>query len=512
MELIPTPNYIDFAGNTILITHPADIPGGTVAAIPSKSHAHRLLIAAALSDAPVRLICPTTSKDIEATADCLRAMGAEITRTADGFLCRGIFAGSHKTQSDAHASDSKGAGATENAPKTVSLNVGESGSTLRFLLPVLGALGMNASLHMQGRLSQRPLSPLYEEMRRHGAILSSQGDNPLLIGGQLTAGTYTIDGGVSSQYITGLLFALPLLSEDSRLVITGKLESRPYVDITLQVLREFGITVHSTEPSPDTVPNATLLFDIPGGQTFHRSGITQKTTPQSTNCDPSDRPDEPDLDITTCLVEGDWSNAAFFLTAGALLENPVTVTGCNLNSAQGDKAILDLLQRFGAGVHTEPSHDLVDTFTDENVDASSGLSDITVCGGKLHGIDIDAADIPDLVPILSVIAAFAEGTTTIRNIGRLRIKESDRVATVLEMLSNLGAEAKVLTDSGEYLLITGKRTLPGGMVSSHNDHRIAMATAIASLRTSGPVVIKEPMAVQKSYPGFYEDLNLILEE
>lgn len=491
MEETMNTDYIAFRDNRVTLTHPAGIPGGVVAAIPSKSHAHRLLIAAALSEAPVRLLCPTTSKDIDATAVSLSAMGATIRRIEDGFLVDGSC-----RKSPASTENTGIPQAPEDMPRTLHpsdetpgiLQVGESGSTLRFLLPILGALGCKAELHMQGRLSQRPLSPLYEEMCRHGVTLSPQGENPLRIEGTLTPGDYQIDGGVSSQYITGLLFALPLLSDDSRLTITGRLESRPYVDITLQVLREFGITVKCAEgPDISSVPGATVRFDIPGGQHY-------RYRKENDASNPAERSNPP-----VCRVEGDWSNAAFFLTAGAIQPGAITVTGCNQASAQGDQAIVSLLARFGATITTKPS-----VF-------STGHTDITVSGGKLHAIEIDAADIPDLVPILSVASAYAEGTTIIRNIGRLRIKESDRVATVLEMLLGLGADASVEQDtSGEYLRITGKPTLRGGTVSSHNDHRIAMAAAIASLGCTGPVTIEDSMAVSKSYPGFYADLEEIL--
>lgn len=529
-------NFIQFSENAATLTHPAEIPGGVVAAIPSKSHAHRLLIAAALSRTPVRLLCPTTSKDIDATADCLRAMGAVVERTEEGFLVSG---GCRDIASDSAAS----------------LHVGESGSTLRFLLPVLGALGRTAGLHMQGRLSERPLSPLYEEMCRHGISLSPQGTNPLQIRGSMTAGTYVIDGGVSSQYITGLLFALPLLPGDSRLVITGRLESRPYVDITLQVLREFGITVRCTEPAQDPEqPEASIVYDIPGGQEYccelqndveedrcgqqtdkedghsiqrnntednsHRPIIDTAEVHSGQRNDAGDVRSELRTDfspVPVIRVEGDWSNTAFFLTAGALLEHPVTVTGCNLQSPQGDRAIVGLLRQFGAEIEVRDTSSGSPEDAGSAADSSAShrsLTDITVRGGHLKGIGIDAADIPDLVPILSVAAAYAEGTTLIRNIERLRIKESDRVATVLELLSGLGAEAKLVPDpsdpSKEAMCITGSSELRGGTVSSHNDHRIAMAAAIASLRCKEPVILEDPMAVRKSYPGFYQDLERIL--
>ena len=598
MSLHNVENYIRFDETSVTLTPPDTIPGGTVSAIPSKSHAHRLLIAAALSKSPVHLVCPVTSKDIDATAECMRALMADVRRTEDGFLVCGQNCHSEGEDTSAihrqdvpsegdgvtathrqdvpsegdgadaihrqhvpsegdgadaiHRQDvpSEGDGVTATHRQDVPsegdgadgtsaaiLHVGESGSTLRFLLPVLGALGRSAELHMQGRLSQRPLSPLYEEMCRHGVTLSPQGSNPLQIRGQLSAGTYVIDGGVSSQYITGLLFALPLLPGDSRLVITGKLESRPYVDITLQVLREFGISVRCMEPFHDReYPDASVLFEVPGNQTYRpggEAGETDRTRKEAGETDGTRKktgetdgtrkeaeeaaeiicaPKDP-KDYRKIRVEGDWSNAAFFLAAGALLESPVTVTGCNLQSSQGDKAIVRLLQDFGADIRE--SSDEHGSFDPQK---KAGLADISVCCGKpqgiLHGIDIDAAHIPDLVPILSVVAACAEGTTTIRNIQRLRIKESDRVATVLEMLKNLGCNAILVTDpelpSGEALQITGQPYLRGGTVSSHNDHRIAMAAAIASLRCREPVIIQDPMAVRKSYPGFYEDLAKIL--
>jgi len=466
--------------DSVTLIHPEDIPGGSLPAIPSKSHAHRLLLAAALADGPTELICPATSKDIDATAACLTEMGATVTRTEKGFRILPIT----------------------RKVKEASINVGESGSTLRFLLPVLGSLSISTEIHMEGRLPQRPLAPLDGEMIRHGISLTGRGESPLFISGELTPGTYTIDGRVSSQYITGLLFALPLLREDSLLLITEKLESRPYVDITLQVLREFGIAIR--EGTEGVAPselkgNIATVFHIPGNQTFHAPGAI-------------------------CTVEGDWSNAAFFLAAGALLMKPVTVTGCNMKSPQGDRKIADLLEAFGAEISKSQESSAISS----DPKCSSGLTDLSVTGGKLHGIVIDAADIPDLVPILSVVAAFSEGTTIIRNIERLRIKESDRVATVLEMLKNLGSDAAEETEDSpgitellaeeltsaragvSCIRIKGKPSLPGGRVDSHNDHRIAMAAAIASLRTTGPVEILTPLAVRKSYPGFYEDLEIIL--
>ena len=460
----------------VILRHPEQIPGGTIPAIPSKSHAHRLLIAASLSDTCQEIICPSTSKDIDATAECLRQIGIRIQKKDRGFLIDGI----RRKETGLREPLSQG---NDVSSGPAVLHVGESGSTLRFLLPVLGALGIPADLHMEGRLPGRPLSPLYEELTAHGMTLSPQGSNPLHVTGQLHAGEYRIDGGVSSQYITGLLFALPLLNEDSRLVITGHLESRPYVNITLGVLKTFGIKIRETLHPEDGIAT---VFDIPGGGHFH--------------CPSNGARSDGNSMVPRLIVEGDWSNAAFFLAAGALLDSPVTVTGCDPASPQGDKAILQILREFGAEVRIQET---APAPGDAAASSDRRHTAITVSGGPLHGINIDAADIPDLVPVLSVIAACAEGTTVIRNIQRLRIKESDRVATVTEMLTALGTDC---SSTQSELRIEGQRSLSGGSVSSHNDHRIAMAAAIASLRATGPVEIRDPMAVNKSYPGFYEDL------
>lgn len=418
---------------------------GSVRAIASKSVAHRLLLAAALSDTPTKITCLTTSADIEATSGCLSGMGADIRKE------NGIFYITPPKEF------------TENAV----IDCGESGSTLRFLLPVIGILGRGASITAHGRLPERPLSPLYEEMLRHGAALSPQGTVPLSCTGQMSGGIFTIAGNISSQYITGLLFALPLSDRDSEIRITGKLESRPYVNITLQVLREFGISVTELSPSPDirkAEPDISVIFRIPGNQTYHSKG--------------------------QYIVEGDWSNAAFFLCAGAMQPSGITTTGLNLASLQGDKKVLDILADFGADISCS-----------ENI---SGLTDITVKGTALKGIEIDASDIPDLVPILAAVAAIADGTTRIRHIERLRIKESDRVQTVIDALSNLGAD---IYEEDNTIIINGKRNLTGGTVNSANDHRIAMMAGIASSRCTGPVVIDGAAAVAKSYPDFYQDLT-----
>jgi len=364
---------------------------GSVTAIPSKSQAHRYLICAAFSDNETTLICRETNRDIEATADCLNALGAKITRTADGYHIVPV----------------------RNVPQSAVLNCCESGSTLRFMLPIAGALGVDALFQMEGRLPQRPLSPLWEEMERRGCRLSRPTENTICCTGKLHAGQYSIDGGVSSQFITGLLFALSLIDGDSSLEITGNVESKPYIDMTKAAME---------------------LFDAPH---YRSPGCIE--------------------------VEGDWSNGAFWLasnTLGSLVE----VTNLNAASPQGDRAAASLL-------HALEDH-----------------------------IVVDASDIPDLVPVLSVVAAAKKGAV-FTNVQRLRIKESDRVATVIEMIENLGGKAEATED----VLRIDDAGLTGGTVNSHNDHRIAMAAAIAATICAKPVTILGAEAVKKSYPKFWEE-------
>lgn len=403
--------------------------GGAIQAIASKSHAHRALIAAALADTVTEIRCAETNNDIWATVRCLQALGAKIT-CADGVfsvipLPRPVKAVKRK------------------------LDVGESGSTLRFMLPVACALGSSVTFAMGGRLPERPLSPLYEELVSHGCTLSAQGFPSLSASGQLTGGTFRIAGNISSQFITGLLLALPLLPQDSRIEIIGPLESRPYVDITLQVLRDFGIMVREDDH----------CFSIPGGQTYR--------SPK------------------TLTVEGDWSNAACWLALGAIGSQPVTVTGLNGQSPQGDRAILALLERFGAQI-------------------SYAENAITVSGGNLRGIAVDAGATPDLIPVVAAVALAAREQTHIYNAARLRLKECDRLSAIAKTLASFGAQVEQTADG---LFFVESDSLHGASVSSENDHRIVMMAAIASAVCSGEIVIDNADAVNKSYPRFFEDFR-----
>lgn len=380
--------------------HPRKL-SGKLNIIPSKSQAHRLLICAAFSDGESKLICNAVNQDIEATADCLRALGADIRRTQYGY--------------DITPADT--------IPGTAVLNCRESGSTLRFMLPVVAALGVDAIFQMEGRLPYRPLSPLWEELERMGCTLCRPTETTIRCQGRLHPGEYSIDGSVSSQFITGLLYAMALLPGKSKLNITGKIESKPYIAMTQQALNLFGVN--------------TTNFTVTGSYPFPTPGCIH--------------------------VEGDWSNGAFWLTAN-FLGNNIDLSGLDVHSAQGDRAVLEILRDI------------------ENIET------------------VNAADIPDLVPILAV-AAGAKNGITFQNIGRLRLKESDRVATVAAMIEAFGGSVDISADN----LTICPTKYHGCSVDTSGDHRIAMAAAIAATVTDGPVTIHCAQCVAKSYPSFWEE-------
>ena len=395
---------------------------GRVAAIPAKAEAHRALIAAALADRPtlVRNLS-NLSNDIRATLEALCALGASFETMEDGILMRPIV----------------------DVPQTATVDCGESGSTLRFLVPVISALTHgNRTVRVTGggRLPERPMEDLLCVLRAHGAVID--GDRvPLNITGELTAGIYELPGNVSSQYVTGLMFALPLLHGDSEIRLTTPLESTGYVEMTKRTLSMFGVQAEGV---------------VKGGQVYRSPG--------------------------EIMVGGDWSNAAMWLAAGAL-GGPVTVTGLDLESAQGDKAILDILRRFGATVEVHQNA-------------------VTVSGGKLKEIELDMRDIPDLLPVLSIVAAVADGETRFVNAGRLRLKESDRLATVAALLTALGGEVE---DGPDWLAVKGGSRLKGGCCEVANDHRLVMAAVLASAISETPVEFEGFQAINKSYPTFMED-------
>ena len=377
---------------------------GALQAIPSKSQAHRVLICAAFADKPTNILCRQTNDDIEATADCLRSLGARISRTEDGYTVSPVKV----------------------IPRQAELNCRESGSTLRFMLPITGALGVDATFQMAGRLPRRPLSPMWEEMERMGCALSRPSANTIRCQGRLIAGEYTIDGGVSSQFITGLLFATALIPGNSGITVTGNLESEPYIRLTQQVLKSFGVD--------------TCQYRVNGSFPFCGTGCF--------------------------AVEGDWSNGAFFLAAQAL-GHKLQINGLDANSTQGDKACAQIICQLTTGYAR-----------------------------------VDCRDIPDLVPILAVIAA-ANAGAVFTNIARLRLKESDRVQSVLDMLKALGADG--YADENEMRVYPAR--FRGCTVDSVNDHRIAMSAAIAATVAAGPVTILGADCVKKSYPSFWDEFR-----
>lgn len=437
--------------------HPAALTG-TIPAVDAKSYAHRLLMAAALADVPTRIRCRTRSADILATVRVMRALGAEIEDLGEAFLVRPI--GMCLAEKGLRPEDLD----------EVTLDCGESGTTERFILPIVAALGRKAAVTGAGRLAERPLSPLSDVLRAAGVSISEEGVFPLHVAGRIGVGDYAIAGNVSSQFVGGLLYALSLQPRESgsraavsTLELTGTVESAPYIRMTVEVLRAFGVEVEVSHDERKYVvrgADASGLLVSPGA----------------------------------AQVEGDWSNAAFWLVAGAVGGigtkgiSDITVTGLKPDSAQGDRAVAAILERMGAEVRV--AGDAVTVRPPEN--------------GRLHGLTVDAAQIPDLVPVLSVAAACAEGVTTFVNAGRLRIKESDRLATTAAMLRSLGVE---VTEGETTLTVAGRagRPLTGGTVSGANDHRIVMAAAVAATVASGPVVIEGARAARKSYPDFFRD-------
>lgn len=414
---------------------------GTIASIASKSVAHRLILLAALTNARTEIDCTTTSQDIEATIACAEALGARIVRTRLGFRIVGI------------PHDIWG----ERPRPTRLLDCGESGTTLRFMLPIVAALGCGGSLVGHGRLKDRPLSPLYEQLVEHGAVLSPQGSFPLEVSGQLRGGTFVLPGNVSSQFVSGLLMAAPLIYDPVRIFVKEPVESAPYITMTVRALAAFGVRVTQSHETIDD--HSYLLLGIPH---------VKLTSPQA------------------IPVEGDWSNAAFWLAAGAVSERGVEVTGLDSMSTQGDRAILPSLALFGTRV-------------------SRTRGSAATYRENLHSIELDVSNIPDLVPPLAAVAAQAEGTTCLHNVSRLRYKESDRLKSICSAIQALGGNAYV---QGDDLFIEGA-SLVGGTVDAANDHRIAMMAAVMACGASGPVTILGADCVSKSYPSFWEDYALL---
>jgi 3-phosphoshikimate 1-carboxyvinyltransferase len=385
-------------------------PGGTVAMPPSKSIAHRAIICSALAGERADAALAGISEDLAATARCADMLFDEGERVFD---------------------------------------CGESGSTLRFMIPVASLYAGRKVFTGRGRLMKRPMAPYLDELRRHGLIIEPA-DGKITVEGVLQHGVYRLPGDISSQFVSGLLMALARQTGDSEIRLTSPLASASYVDVTLDVMRQFGVTAYND--------NYDRLL-IHGGQRYVRANVR---------------------------IEADYSQAAFFLVAGAL-GYPCKCMGLAQYSRQGDGCVVDLIKDSGAHVRR----------------TSDGGLTAYPCN-DIKPMLIDATHIPDLVPPLAALLAFAEGHSRIINAGRLRMKESDRLSAICAELHKLGAKIRAGPD---FIDIMGVKRLKGGVMNSRGDHRIAMMGAVAAIRSDRPVFVENAGCVAKSYPNFWDDFE-----
>ncbi|OOB79980.1 MAG: 3-phosphoshikimate 1-carboxyvinyltransferase [Epulopiscium sp. Nuni2H_MBin003] len=411
---------------------------GKVQVPPSKSMAHRAVICASLSSGTSIISNIDNSDDIIATITAMKSLGAIISQDGDTLTITGVT--DYKLSKD----------------KLIDCN--ESGSTLRFLVPISMMFCGKLNFVGTGNLGKRPLTPFYEIFDAQNIEYSYEVDKlDLKINGNLHSDTFRLRGDISSQFISGLLFALPLLENDSKIIITSPLQSKGYIDLTLQMINHFGVEIENQDYT---------TFIIKGSQSYK---------------------------ATKYNVEGDFSQAAFYFVAGAL-GNAVTVTNMNINSLQADKVILEFLEQIGA-------------------DITINQDEITVSKNRLEAIDIDGSECPDIIPIISVALALCKGKSTITNVARLRIKECDRLEAISTLLNKIGGNVKEFSDN---LIIEGINTFDNQVqLSSYKDHRIAMSIAIATTMSKKPILLENPECVSKSYPHFWEDyikLNGMISE
>ena len=408
---------------------------GSVKIPPSKSMAHRAIICAALSDGICRIDNIDYSDDIIATINAMNSLGATIEKHDDYIEVVGIYKNINKIK------------------RNRIIDCNESGSTLRFLVPISLLFKGSNKFIGKGNLGKRPLTTYYNIFNNQGIKYSYEENNlNLVVDGELKPGVFEVEGNISSQFITGLLFALPLLNGDSKITITKEMESKGYIDLTLKAISDFGIEI---------INNNYSEFIIKGNQKYNARNYR---------------------------VEGDYSQAAFFLCADGLGNN-VVCRDLDLNSLQGDKEIIDILERMNV------------VFNTNEIGLSGEVS------GELISTVIDGSQCPDIIPVLSAASALSKGTTEIINAGRLRIKECDRLSAVTSELKKLGAQ---IIEKEDGLVITGVEKLQGGVeVWSHKDHRIAMTLAIASTMCKKPIIIKDYECVAKSYPSFFEDFKAL---
>lgn len=408
---------------------------GVIKAPSSKSFAHRIMICCALSRSKCTIKNVSSSDDMDATIGCLTALGAKIEKQGSTLFF--------------DATDF----AQKNSEKHYTLDCKESGTTLRIMIPICAALGLNVTFTGSGRLPKRPLDEYISLLPKHGVKIEKGEDSlPLTISGELCGDTFEISPKVSSQYVSGLIFALSLLENDTTLELSSKLLGGQYVDITTSVMNDFCVKVKKYD----------TCYKIHGAQKY--------TVPQNGEIN----------------VEGDWSQAAFFLCAGAI-NGDLEVTNLNTSSCQGDKKIVDILKSLGADI----------TFTENGVKVKKSA---------LKGTTIDALDTPDLVPVVALTCAFANGDTTITGVERLKYKESDRLLSTSEMIKALGGECTYTSDC---MTVKGQGFLNGGVVKAYNDHRIVMSATVGALCTEHDTIIEDAHAVNKSYSDFFKDYNVL---
>ena len=398
---------------------------GSVTPPPSKSLAHRAILCAALADGVSEIGNIAFSEDIKATLRAVRLLGAEVSEQNGGLVIKGA----------------------EKKEKSGEIDCGESGSTLRFVVPLALAFGGDFTFRTRGTLNmqKRPMTPYLRYFHEQNIAFSSPDSFTLMARGKLAPGRYLLEGNISSQFLPGLLLALPLLDGDSEIVIEGVLESTGYVDLTLSALCDFGVSVENRDYA---------FFRIPGRQRYRSCHYT---------------------------VESDYSQAAFFFAAGAV-GGQVVVRGMREDSLQADRKILPILRNMGIEIQK----------TEEGLCAVRREHFSSV---------IDASSCPDIIPIAALVAAVTEGTTEIVNAARLRIKECDRLAATVKELNAIGADLEEYPDK---MIIHGKKSLTGGEFDSYNDHRMAMTAAIAAACCRNPVFLKDYQSVKKSYPDFFE--------
>jgi 3-phosphoshikimate 1-carboxyvinyltransferase len=422
---------------TDAIIRRAEKLSGEVCAPPSKAYTQRMLIAAALSLGTSKIAGPLISNDTEATLRAVRALGARV-KAAEG--CWTV----------------EGATLLKGAKEPI--NCGESGATLRFMIPVAALATEPSVFVLSSSLEQRPIEPLLQSLRQLGAEAHVQrrGDKSSIQvqGGGILGGKTAMRGDISSQFVSGLMFACPRARTDTEITLTTPLESKGYVQMTRDVLAEHCIKVFISEDFG--------RLHVPSNQEYKQ-------------CDHK--------------VPGDFSSAAFLLAAAAITHSEVRVKNLDYETTQGDKAIVGILKQMGS-----------------NVNVRSDQFEIEGKGGLLDAADVDARDIPDLVPVCAVLACYAKGTSKIYDAQRLRYKESDRLLSLYLELKKMGAD---ITMDENSLTVKGPCALRGSTIDPHNDHRIAMACAVAALGASGETRIQNAECVKKSYPGFFNDLRVL---